>query len=52
MTLSLWLCWKVPAGHVDYHHDQIEANIPELGGMVLASFEEPIQFDSLIAAFR
>ena len=52
MTLSRWLCWKVPAGHVDYHHDQIEANIPELGGMVLASFEEPIQFDTLIAAFR
>ena len=31
---------------MDQHHDQIETNIPELGGMVLASLKEIIQFDT------
>ena len=37
---------------MDYHHDQIEANIPELGGMVVTSLQEIIQLNSLVAAFR
>ena len=37
---------------MDQHHDQIETNIPELGGMVLASLKEIIQFDTLVATFR
>ena len=37
---------------MDQHHDQVETNIPELGGMVLTSLEEIIQFDTLVAAFR
>lgn len=52
MTLSQWLCRKLPTGHVNYHHDQIEANMPELGGMALANFDKPVKFDMLVAAFR
>ena len=37
---------------MDQHQNQVETNIPELGGMVSASFKEPIQFDSLVATFR
>ena len=37
---------------MDYHHDQIEANIPELGGMVVTSLQEIILLNSLVAAFR
>ena len=37
---------------MDHHYDQVEANIPELGGMVLSSLKEIIQLDSLVATFR
>ena len=37
---------------MDQHHNQVETNIPELCGMMFTSFEKPIQFDSLVAAFR
>ena len=43
---------EIPAGHVDQHHNQVEANIPELGGKVLASLKEIIELNSLVAAFR
>lgn len=34
------------------HHDQVETNVPELGRMMLASFQKIIQFDSFVAALR
>ena len=37
---------------MDQHHDQVEADIPEFGGMVLAGLKEIIQFDPFVAAFR
>ena len=37
---------------MNQHHDQVEANIPELSGMVPASFKEIIQFNPLVASFR
>ena len=52
MRLSEWLCWEFPAGQVDNHHDEIKADIPELGAMVLTGLEEPVQFDTLVTAFR
>lgn len=53
-NILLWrrLFREIPAGHVDQHHNQVEANIPELGGMVLASLKEIIELNSLVAAFR
>ena len=36
---------------MNQHQDQVEANIPEFGGMVFASLEEIIQFNPLVAAF-
>ena len=50
--LSETLFRQIPAGHMDKHHDQVKANIPELGGMVLASLKEIIELDSLVAALR
>ena len=53
---NIWLTKElfreIPTGQVDKHHDQVKANIPELGGMVFTSLKEMIQFDSLVAAFR
>ena len=37
---------------MNQHHDQVEANIPELSGMVPARFKEIIQFNPLVASFR
>lgn len=37
---------------MDQHHDQVETNIPELGGVVFSGFKKVIQFDSLVATFR
>ena len=50
--MSEQLLRDTPAGQVKNHHDQIEANIPELGGMVVTSLQEIIQLNSLVAAFR
>lgn len=32
------------------HHDQVETDVPELGGMVLASLQKIIQLDSFVAS--
>ena len=50
ILLSEKLLREIPTGHVDQHHDQVETGEPELGGMVLASLKEIIQFDSLVAS--
>ena len=34
------------------HQDQVEADIPELGGTVLADFQKGIEFNLLVTAFR
>ena len=34
------------------HEDQVETNIPELGGTMFAEFKERIKFNLLVAAFR
>lgn len=36
---------------MDQHHDQVESDIRELRGMVLASLQEIVQFNTLVAAF-
>ena len=36
---------------MDEHQDEVEANVPELGRMMLACLQEIIQFKSLVAAF-
>ena len=37
---------------MNQHHNQVEANTPELRSVMLAGFEEIVQFDTLVAAFR
>lgn len=37
---------------MNQHHNQVEANIPELSRVMFTGFEEVIEFDTLIAAFR
>ncbi len=54
-TKIIWLLQelllKIPTGHMNEHHDEIETDIPEFGGVVLASLEKKIQFDTLVTAF-
>ena len=50
--MSEQLLRDLPAGHVKNHHDQIEMDIPELGGTMLDGFKKEIKLDTLVTTLR